>query len=119
FNEELYTGRFPLQPWSSSAQKDITQRALTFLKGQKYEKQANFDKVAPTLSRVIKDSELITVILISSGDGRIRGTPFDDQLNEAYRQWHAQQQKARMPFVTVLRARRGQAIRCVVNTPPR
>jgi len=118
FNEDLSAGRFPLQTWSSSAQKDITQRTLTFLKGQKYEKQANFDKVAPALSRVIYDSELITVILVSSGDGKVRGTPFDDRINGAYLQWHAQQQKARMPFVTVLRARHGQVAQYIVNTPP-
>ena len=102
FNEDLYAGRFPLQTWSSSAQKDITQRTLTFLKGQKYEKQANFDKVAPALGRVISDSRRLTVILISSGDWKIRGTPFDDRINGFYQQWHDQQQKARMPFVTDL-----------------
>ena len=83
YNEDLYAGRFPLQTWSSSAQKDITQRTLAFLKGQKYEKQANFHKVAPALGRVIKDSELIMVVLISSGDHEVRGTPFDDQINTA------------------------------------
>jgi hypothetical protein len=70
------------------------------------------------LDRVIKDSELITVILISSGDSKIRGTPFDEQINAAYQQSHDQQQKARMPFVTVLRAKKGRAAEYVVNTPP-
>ena len=37
--------------------------ALDFLKSQKYEKQANFDKVLPTLDRVIRGSGFITVIL--------------------------------------------------------
>jgi nitrogen fixation protein len=118
FNEDLSAGRFPLQTWSSSAQKDITQRTLAFLKSQHYEKQASFDKVAPALGRVIRDSELITVILISSGDCKIRGTPFDDRINASCQQWYDQQQKARMPFVTVLRARNGHAGGYVVNTPP-
>jgi hypothetical protein len=118
YNEDLYAGRFPLQTWSSSARKDITQRTLAFLKGQKYEKQANFHKVAPALGRVIKDSELITVVLISSGDHEVRGTPFDDQINTAYRRWSSQQQQARMPFVTVFCARNGQIANYVVNTPP-
>ena len=118
FNEELSAGRFPLQTWSASAQKEITQRTITFLKGQKYEKLTSFDKVAPALSRVIKESELITVILICSGDGKIRGTPFDDQINQTFQQWHDIQQKARLPFVTVLRARHGQVAAYVVNTPP-
>ncbi len=118
YNEDLYAGRFPLQTWSSSAREDITQRTLSFLKRQKYEKQANFHKVAPALGGVIKDSELITVVLISSGDHEVRGTPFDDRINAAYRRWGDQQQKARMPFVTVFCARKGQIADYVVNTPP-
>ena len=118
FNQDLSAGILPLQTWSSSAQKDITQRTITFLKGQKYEKRANFDEVAPALSRVIEASEFITVILISSGDFKMRGTPFDDRINAAYEQFREQQQKARMPFVTVLRARHGQVVDYIVNTPP-
>jgi len=114
----LSAGLFPLQTWSSSAQKDITQRTITFLKGQKYEKRPNFDQVASPLSSLIEASELITVILISSGDCKIRGTRFDDRINAAYQQFHDQQQKARMPFVTVLRARHGQVADYIVNTPP-
>ena len=118
FNEDLLTGRFPLQTWSSSGQKDIMRRTLAFLKAQKYEKQSNLDKVAPALARVVKDSELITVILISSGDSQIRGTPFDDGINSAFRQGLEQQRKARMPFVTILRARKGSLGAYYVNTPP-
>ena len=118
FNEGLAAGRFPLQTWSSSAPADITQRTLAFLKAQKCAQQANFDQVAPALSRVIEDSELLTLIIISSGDCEIRGTPCDDRINVVCQRWRAQQQKMRMPFVIIVRARRGQAAEYVVNTPP-
>src|ERR1035437_629860 len=118
FNDDLYTGRFPLQTWSPEAQQDIASRTLTFLKGQKHEKQANFDKVLPALGRVIKDSQLLTVVLVSSGDEKMGGTPFDAQINEFRQKWHDQQQKARMPFVTVLRAKAGQLADYTINTPP-
>ena len=118
FNEDLSAGRLPIQIWSSSEQGDITQRTLTFLKGLKYEKQANFDKVAPALGGVISDSRRLTVILISSGDWKMRGTPFDDKINGAFEQWRGQQQKARMPFVTILCARNGQVGAYALNTPP-
>ena len=55
-----------------------SKRTITYLKGQKYGKRADFEEVAPVLGRVIAASELITVILISSGDCKIAGTPFDD-----------------------------------------
>ena len=118
YNESLYAGRFPLQTWSPEVQEDITLRALAFLKDQKYEKQPSFDKVLPALNRLIKDSPLITVILISSADEKMRGTPFDDALNQFYQKWHNEQRKARMPFVTVLRAQDGQLGDFAANTPP-
>lgn len=118
FNEGLYAGRFPLQTWSPKAQQDITSRMLTFLKGQKYEKQANFSKGLPALNQIIKDSDALTVVLISSGDETMRGTPFDAQINEFFQKWHDQQQKAKMPFVTVLRAKAGQLADYTLNSPP-
>jgi hypothetical protein len=118
FNEDLYAGQLPLQTWSPQAREEIIQRTVTFLKSQKYEKQARFSKVAPALSRVIKDSELITVILISSGDGKILGTAIDGRINEYYDQWRKQQQKAQIPFVIVLRAMSGQVADYSFNTAP-
>jgi hypothetical protein len=118
FNEDLYAGRFPLQTWSAQAQEDITQRTVAFLKAQKYEKLGRFDKVVPAMSRLLNDSELITVILISSGDGEVQGTPIDGRINEYYNQWREQQQKARIPFIIVLRVRNGQLLACSLNTTP-
>ncbi|MCX6928010.1 MAG: hypothetical protein NT154_33090 [Verrucomicrobia bacterium] len=118
FNQDLFAGRLPVQKWPSTAQHDVIERTLAFLKGLKYEKLANFEKVAPALGRVIQDSEFITVILISSGDSRVQGTPFDARINETYQRWYERQQKARAPFVTILRARHGQVADYVVNTPP-
>jgi hypothetical protein len=118
FNEDLYAGRFPLQTWSAQAQEDITQRTVAFLKAQKYEKLGRFDKVVPAMSRLFNDSELITVILISSGDGEVQGTPIDGRINEYYNQWREQQQKARIPFIIILRVRNGQLVACSLNTAP-
>ena len=118
FGDDLYAGRFALQTWSPEAQEDIASRTLSFLKDQKYGKQANFDKVLPALNQVMKDSRLLTVVLVSSGDQKMRGTLFDAQINEFWQKWHAPQQKARMPFVTVLRAKAGQFAEYALNTPP-
>ncbi|HEY5481670.1 MAG TPA: hypothetical protein VIL39_09345 [Verrucomicrobiae bacterium] len=119
YNDRLYAGRFHLQTWSPEAQKDITQRVLTFLKDQKYEQQASFDKVLPALGRLVKDSPLITVILISSPDEKLRRTRYDYPINQAYenRKWREEQEKALMPLVTVLRAQDGQLGDYTANTP--
>jgi hypothetical protein len=56
---------------------------------------------------VIKQSEFITVVLISSGEEAITGTPFDDKINELYKTWKVDQEKTKMPFITALRGKRG------------
>jgi hypothetical protein len=48
----------------------------------------------------------------------MRGTLFDAPLNEFYQKWRGEQQKARMPFVTILRAEAGQLADYTINTPP-
>jgi len=118
YNQELYTGRLPLQRWSSMEQRQVGAAILTFLKDQKYEKQPSFSSVRPAFDKLIKDSELITVILVSSGDEAMTGTSFDEKINQLYKTWHDEQQKARMPFVTVLRAKRGKVIGYSVTPSP-
>jgi hypothetical protein len=115
FNQDLYTGLFPLQVWAPEEQNAIAQRAVGFLKAQGCERQPSLEKVIPALQNLVKDSELITVILISAGDARMRGTPFDDPINDYYARWCDEQQNGQVPLVTVLRARNGKMIRCSVR----
>ncbi len=118
YNQQLYTGRLPLQRWATLEKEDIASTVLNFLKSQKYEKQPAFASVRPALNKVIKDSEFITIILVSSGEDAMTGTPFDDQINELYKNWRAEQEKTRMPLVTVLRAKRGAITGFSVTPPP-
>jgi hypothetical protein len=107
FSDKLYTGRFPLQHWSPQDSRAITERVMGFLTQQTNENQANFDKLLPALGRVLKASPYLTVILVTDGEDFINGTPFDNQINQTYKVWRERQQKAQMPFLTVLRAREG------------
>jgi hypothetical protein len=118
FNQTLYTGKFPLQELSPRTQGMVFTNVLAFLSVQKFEKDAALDKVMPSLDRVIKGSDFITIVLVSSGDTQIAGTPFDDAINKYFKTWHDQQQKARQPFVTVLRAAHGKATTYTLNSAP-
>ena len=108
FNDDLHAGQFPLQRWSSETAEAVTARALQFVQGQKFERPASLGKVLPALEDLVRNSEFITVIFISTGEERIEGTPFDNSINQTYEKWRSEQQKTQMPFVTVLRARRGK-----------
>jgi hypothetical protein len=118
YNEELFSGQFPLQVWSPTRTKPVTERAEGFLKGQTYKKRGEFQKVVAALGRVVSDSELLTVVLISSGESGVVGTPYDREINAVFEKWRDRQEKARAPFVTLWRVRKGKAAAYVVNTPP-
>jgi hypothetical protein len=68
--------------------------------------------------RVIKDSSVISVILVSDGSQKMIGTPFDDPINESYKLWHDQQQKVKQPLVTVLRGVGGKITDFTVTPLP-
>ncbi len=142
YNEELYTGRLPVQEWTPKLAKDIRERIEECITQHKLEKTADLKKVLPMLAKVVKDSEFITVILVSSGEQDIAGTPFDRQINQCYKAWRdrqrnpikpseaiskdgtepltltEQQRKAFRPFVTVFRGERGELTQYSVNPVP-
>ncbi|PWU14438.1 MAG: hypothetical protein C5B50_17205 [Verrucomicrobia bacterium] len=118
FNDELHAGKFPLQTWAPDQQNSITSLALDFLKSQKCEKTSTLSSVVPGLKRLIQKSDLLTIVLVSTGSEKFEGTPFDKEIAEAYSKWMAAEQKKKMPFVTVLRARQGQVIGYSVTPIP-
>lgn len=118
FNDGLHAGGFPLQAWSPENARNVAGRAALFLARQKFANRPNLDKVLPAMGGLITNSEFITVILITGGGETLRGTPYDRAINSIYKQWQSQQEKALMPFVTVLRAQAGRITDFKVNTPP-
>lgn len=118
YNSELYQGQLPLQEWSREAQAGVTGRVLSFLRNQKCENKPRLEKVMPAMQQVVGGSRYITVILISSGQEELSGTPFDAGINQLYKTWRTQQEKAHMPFVTVLRGQNGSLAEYHVSQAP-
>jgi hypothetical protein len=118
FSEDLNAGSFPLQLWTPQTRQRIAVGVVEFLRRQPYEKPAQLEKALVPMMRVVKDSDKITVLLISNGDDKVSGTPFDSEINESYKLNSSEQRKLRQPFVTVLRARKGEFIGWNVSMPP-
>jgi hypothetical protein len=118
FNDDLHAGKFPLQLWTTQTRRSVLLGATTFLKDQKYEKQGSLEKVIPQMEYVIKNSEFITVILITDGSEKMAGTPFDERINEYYGVWQKEQQAAHMPFLTLIRAKKGRITDYSVSAYP-
>jgi hypothetical protein len=107
FNNQLNAEEAPLQEWSPETSQTILQDTMQFLDKHPYEKSVAFDDVLTNMLRVIKTSDLITVILISDGTDPIKGTPFDAQLASFYKANYQPQKKAKMPLVTLFRGHKG------------
>jgi hypothetical protein len=118
YNEKLQAGHLPLQFWTPENSDLVASNIVRFIKAQTYEGESRFETVVQPLSRLIQESRRLTVMLISDGDERFLGTSFHDGIARAYASKFAEQQKARMPFVTVLRAARGRITSATVNLAP-
>jgi len=118
FDDSLHTGAFPLQYWTPPTRKSIADRVFDFVKAQKFAKEGHLSYVLYDAQKVIKNSDFITVVLITDGMEDLHGTPFDEKVNRVYQTWRKDQAKAHIPFVTALRAEHGQLTNCAVTVAP-
>ena len=118
YDDELHAGLFPLQRWTPDVTEMVASNVVAFIKTQKLQGKSRFEAIAPALERIVQDSERLTVLLVTDGDDAISGTPFDNEIKESVTQHFKAQQKARMPFVIVLRAWHGKIIHATVNLAP-
>ena len=118
YNASLHRGEFQLQTWTADNTKAIAESVALFLSRQKFEGRPSRSQLFPAMNGVISNSEFITVILISSGGETFSGTPFDKAINEIHQQWQTRQEKARQPFLTMLRAQSGRIADFEVGRPP-
>lgn len=107
YDSVLKADEAPLQTWFPNAAPSIADNTLDFLRHHSYEKSAAFGDVLANMLRVIKISDVITVVLISDGSDTIKGTPFDDRIAAFYKTNYSPQKRAHMPVVTVLRGEKG------------
>ncbi|MSU57733.1 MAG: hypothetical protein EXS35_06055 [Pedosphaera sp.] len=118
YNDQLFAGQFPLQRWTPENSGLIASNTVVFLKARRYQGESKFGPVVQALDRLIKESDKLTILLVSDGDEVITGTPYDAQIRQGFQQAFDGQKKARMPFVTVLRASRGRLVNASVNLAP-
>ena len=118
FNDKLSTGVFPLQIWTPQTRERIAGGLVGFLQAQRHEKTGKLAPVVADMASLIKESEMITVLLVTSGTDKINGTTYDEEINATYTMNQPVQEKARLPYVTILRAVKGEFSGYTVSTPP-
>jgi hypothetical protein len=118
FNETLSKAGPPAQADTQEARATLSVRLLDFVMSQASNKKTSLAKVLPDLDGLLRDSPLITVILITSGENEMHGSVCDGLINNSYKRLHDQQLKAHNPLVTILRAVKGQVTDCKVVPAP-
>lgn len=118
FNEELSTGVFPLQRWTKASRQRVAVSMVQFLQQQKFENTSKITAIWDALTNIVTNSERLTIILVTSGKENLNGTPFDGSIAQNFLKNADSQQKAKMPFVTILRAYRGKFVNFSVSLPP-
>jgi hypothetical protein len=118
FNEKLSTGQLPLQLWTPVTRQHVALALVQFLQQQKNEKVSRPATAWEAMTNVVAQSQHITVLLFTSGKDPVVGTPFDAAITESFIQNADRQRKQNMPFLTILRAAKGQFVSYSVNMPP-
>jgi hypothetical protein len=118
FNQKLHTGEFPLITWMPQYAAMTSSNLVTFLGKQHYSGDTHFGLLQLPLSGVIDNSERLTLVIFCDGQDDFKLTPYDDGINQAFRQGQAERKKSGQPFVLVVRTQRGGFVGATVNLPP-
>ena len=115
FDEQL-NKTFPIQDWSAENSKALAGSAQDFLKKHLYKNPSQLKVVLPDVYSIIKASRFINVVLVTTGNEAIHGTPFDKEINAIYPQYSRDLREAKIPFVTILIGYHGRPVAYSVNS---
>src|SRR5450756_374030 len=118
FDEKLAMGKYPLITWDPKRAQLTASNLMTFIHRQSYSGTTSFGMLQPTLDSVIEDSDRLTVVILCDGDGEIQWTPYNDGMNETFKQTRDDRAKLHQPYVIVLRTQMGKYVGATVNFPP-
>jgi hypothetical protein len=116
FDRKLHIGEFPLQGWLPQNAAMIASNITNYVRLQRYSKSTRFDVLMPEINRVVQNSERLTVLIFCDGNGAIKGTPYDNAINSAFKQNESALKKADQAFIVVLRSQFGRYIGYTVNS---
>ncbi len=116
FDDQIRTNVFPALKWDPRVRREIAAGAYRFLNDQRFKKKNwSLEKPLAAISDEAKLSGDLTVFLFTDGSRPVKGTPFDNPINEIFKRHAPGMRKAKKPFVTVLVAQEGTFAAQAVN----
>jgi len=109
FDDGLDTNAFPAQLWDPRRASETAKQMQRFLSSRPFnKKKASLDNPLAAVAEEAKLSGALTVFLFTDGSAPVKGTPFDDPINEVFAKHAAGMRKAKKPFVAVLVSQDGK-----------
>jgi hypothetical protein len=108
-DDQLHTNAIPAQTWDPRQRADLANRMFRFLRAQRFnQEKALLERALAAVAEEAKLSGALTVFLFTDGSAPVKGTPFDEPINEIFAKHAAGMRKAKKPFVTVFVAQDGR-----------
>jgi hypothetical protein len=108
-DDQLHTNSIPAQRWNPQQRADVANSMFRFLRAQRFnKKRAPLEKALAAVADEAQLSGTLTVFLFTDGGAPVKGTPFDEPINEIFTKHAAEMRKSKNPFVTVFVAQDGK-----------
>lgn len=108
---------FPMETWAQRFRMELGAKAATHLKKHGYKGKARIDLAFADAIRIAKHVGDLNIIFVSNGETPVVGTPFDEAVNERFRQLAPEMKRAKATLNTTFVARDGQIIAWAANKP--
>jgi hypothetical protein len=108
---------FPMETWKEKFAVEIAAKAVSHLKDHGFKGRPNFMQAMVDVTRIVKNVEDLTVILVSNGGTPLVGTPFDEAINARQRELAPAMKAAKLTFNTALVAQDGKFVAWGLNSP--
>jgi len=114
YNDKL-NSEFPMVIWQSEHSQDIENAVDFWMSKQKFVHRSDVSKALPLLQKIVKASQRLTIIWMTTGNDRLTGLPFDVEISELQKEFRDGFRKQHIPFVTLLTVRKGVLTDFTVN----
>lgn len=117
FDEQVATNGFAPLLFDPALRRAQAFGASNYLKDQHSAKNTRMDRLWAELSRFSPSASPLLVVVLTDGNDRFSGTPFDERLNAFIEKNYKEYNRARKPFVITMVAVDGRFKGCTVNGP--
>jgi hypothetical protein len=116
--DQQINGQFPTFTAGATNAGMMVTNLVRFLHRQPCLAPSHLAVLQSPLNRVVAGSRRLTVILFTDGQSDIAGTPYDDGVNQTFRDVQADRRKNQQPVVVVMRSQFGKFTGCTLGFPP-